>query len=420
MAGASFVEHLSTLCAESFQARPPDGLVDLLLTTGRAFVIFDGLDELPDVSGRANVVSAVEAFATAYPNTRILVTSRLIGYEHAQLDPGLFTTLRILPFDDDEVLEYARTFFKLDGSINLSSRPSVALAFFETTGTISDLRSNPLLLALLCNLYRATGYQELPRSRPAVLEKCALVLFDRWDRHRGIGKVRFEEEFAPTIAHLAYVMFTDVRFSDGISERDLLAVALQFLHPSRFANEDEARTFCWSLIEHCRDRAWVFSNVVSAGSIDDPQYHFTHRTFLEYFTASHIVRRHMVTERIMPLLEGPIKTLAWGLVPLLVFQILARNFDDEADRAVAHLLSSPTDNASRGRVVRFLVDVIRNIPLQPATVTAIVEKAAEFATDPGADRGPIAAFNSALNDVEKVAPENRAAFAEACLHAGWS
>ena len=67
---AGHIEHtLSTL----YQCDPPVGLVERLLLTGRAVVIFDGLDELLDTSRRRDVSDRLEQFCSAYPaNARCL------------------------------------------------------------------------------------------------------------------------------------------------------------------------------------------------------------------------------------------------------------------------------------------------------------------------------------------------------------
>lgn len=66
-------------------------------------VIFDGLDELIDISLRRDVVQAVEGFAYRYPTVQIIVTSRRIGYEDAPLDPDLFPVAQLMELDDGRV-----------------------------------------------------------------------------------------------------------------------------------------------------------------------------------------------------------------------------------------------------------------------------------------------------------------------------
>ena len=50
---------------------------------------------------------------------------------------------------------------------------------------VSDLRSNTLMLSLMCNIYRQENY--IPENRPKIYQKCAEMLFKKWDKHRGIN-----------------------------------------------------------------------------------------------------------------------------------------------------------------------------------------------------------------------------------------
>ena len=339
-------------------------------------MIFDGLDELLDTSLRRKVVQAVEAFTNAYTNTPTLVTARQVGYELAPLDAATFTALQIQPFDQNDVKRYVDSWFLLDESVpSTSERRAVADRFLTSSDTVRDLRSNPLLLALLCNLFKATGYQDMPRSRPAILEKCSLVLFDRWDRHRGIGDIDFERDFEPIVAFIAFTIFTDKRFVNGISEPQLIELTVQYLWPRRFSTEDGARSFARSFVEHCRGRAWVFSDVGT--TVDgEPIYQFTHRTFMEYFTALYIVRNLRIPERIFEILGPHILASDWGLVPLLTVQILARRFDDAADDIVLEVITlASSHQEAEEQTAMFLGEILRNIPLGSAARVLIKEYA---------------------------------------------
>ena len=391
----SFVEYIERLAEDSFQAKPPPGLIEFLLLTGRALVVFDGLDELLDASLRRKVVNAVEAFANTYINTPTLVTARQVGYELAPLDAATFTTLQIQPFDQRDVKRYVDSWFLFDESMpSTSERRSIADTFLVSSETVQDLRSNPLLLALLCNLFKATGYQDLPRSRPAILEKCSLVLFDRWDRHRGIGDVDFEQDFEPIVAFIAYTLFTDKRFVDGISKPHLIELTVQYLWPRKFSTESGARSFARSFVEHCSGRAWVFSDV--GATVDgEPIYQFTHRTFIEYFTALYIVRSLRIPERIFGVLGPHIIASDWGLVPLLAVQILARRFDDAADDIVLEVITlASSHREAEEQATEFLGEMLRNIPLGSAARLLIKEyanaRSVDFASaGPSGDMGGI-------------------------------
>jgi predicted NACHT family NTPase len=87
----SVAGHIEHTLETFYQCPAPPGLVDLLLLTGRAVVIFDGLDELLDTSRRADVTTRVERFCAEYPLAPVLVISRQVGYDQARLDDSHFT-----------------------------------------------------------------------------------------------------------------------------------------------------------------------------------------------------------------------------------------------------------------------------------------------------------------------------------------
>ena len=132
----------------TYECRPPGGLVGCFLRAGEALVIFDGLDEFTDGPRRRGLSRRIELFCKAYPLVSVLVTSREIGYDRARLDGSQFTCYRLGEFGSPEVEEYARKWF---------ADPATAEAFLSGSADIGDLRSNPLLLSLMCSLYAGRG-----------------------------------------------------------------------------------------------------------------------------------------------------------------------------------------------------------------------------------------------------------------------
>jgi NACHT domain len=361
-----FEENIEHSLKARFHAAPPRGVVRFMLLSGRAFIIFDGLDELLVTSLRRHIVDSIEGFAASYPNVSIVVTSRIVGYDQAPLDPAVFATYRILPFAKEEVEKYSFSWFTLDKWAGEPGNPyDRHVAFMRTSSTVSDLRSNPLLLALLCNLYKATGYQELPRSRPAVLEKCALMLFDRWDRHRSIGNIDFERDFQPVVAWLAFKIFSDQALAAGVPETRFISLAVEFLYPARMHSEDSAIAFSRSLLDHCKGRAWVLTDIGTTSS-GEPIYQFTHRTFLEYYAALHVFRRFRTPEEVVRELRPYIEAAEWGLVPILAVQIMDRWLDGASDDVIAAVLQHrPSDLQQLTNTVLFTVEVLRTVAVGP-------------------------------------------------------
>jgi hypothetical protein len=101
---------------------------------GKAFVIFDGLDEVIDPAWRAEVTSIIELFCADFPASPVLVTSRLIGYSQAQLDRP--SSLRsIAAFRQDQVEEYIRKCFALEEEISPDEAARWTEAFTEESST---------------------------------------------------------------------------------------------------------------------------------------------------------------------------------------------------------------------------------------------------------------------------------------------
>ena len=185
--GMSIAQYIVSFIAEEFQLTPGEAQIEYLLLTGRAFVIFDGLDELLETHRRREMTNAVDNFAQLYGATRILVTSREVGYWDAPLNGAAFKVAMLESFSDDDVRVYAQNWFGLDKTLTESEQRRIAKAFYEESRSVADLRTNPLMLGLLCNVYRGIG--SIPTNRADLYEQCASLLFERWDASRGIKAV---------------------------------------------------------------------------------------------------------------------------------------------------------------------------------------------------------------------------------------
>ena len=212
----SVVGHIEHELETFYQDPAPPGLVDLLLLTGRAVVIFDGLDELLDTGRRADVTGRVEHFCREYPLVPVLVTSRVVGYDQVRLNDHEFTCYRLGGFGNAEVAEYAGKWFDQDSD----ARPDDAGTFLAESEGVRDLRSNPLLLSLMCILYRGAGW--LPRNRADVYRQCADLLFQRWDARRRIHQeLRAGHLIEPVLRDVAWRLFAQDSPQPTVSERRL-------------------------------------------------------------------------------------------------------------------------------------------------------------------------------------------------------
>lgn len=334
--GYSIVQFLDAVANSHYQVSPPRGAFEYMLLNGRAMVIFDGLDELIDTHHRREISADIESFCHLYPAVPVLVTSREVGYEQAPLDETRFLAYRLAPFDSSQVRQYARMWFAADGELPPVQQGQKADSFLKESEAVSDLRANPLMLALMCNLYRGDNY--IPRNRPDVYEKCATMLFDRWDKSRGIlAPLAFEAHINPAMKYLAHWIYSDEKLQAGVTEQKLVAKATDYLSMRRFEDPDEAEQAARGFIEFCRGRAWVFTDTGTTKD-GDRLYQFTHRTFLEYFTAAHLVRVNPTPSALISVLMPRIEAREWDVVAQLSFQLQNKQVEGAADELLRALL----------------------------------------------------------------------------------
>jgi hypothetical protein len=333
----SIVDWIEGTSNSDYQTPPPPGAVAHLLAAGRAAVIFDGLDELLDTSHRRVITSDIETFAARFVAAPILVTSRRVGYAQAPLDPRRFSMFRLNELNEKQIERYVKVWFGLRVELTRKAQEQMALDFLsDSKGTAEDLRTNTLMLGLLCNLYRGDGY--IPRHRPQVYEKCAVMLFERWDKGRRIHvQLEFERHLRPAMQHLAYWIYSNPALRGGVTEKDLVTRATEFLQDRRFDDPDDARAEACRFVEFCSGRAWVFTDTGTTPG-GERLYQFTHRTFLEFFAAEHLVRSCRTPDDLARVLRPHIAAGEWDVVAQLAYQLQDDNIDGAADELLSDLL----------------------------------------------------------------------------------
>lgn len=316
----------------------PSKAFHYLLTTGQAMIIFDGLDELLDTSYRQEIRNDIELFCQLYPSVPTLVTSREVGYEQAPLNEKMFEVYRLAPFDDEQIEDYVQKWFTIAEAENISTirRQGLAEKFLEDSSIVPDLRSNPLMLALLCTIYREEGY--IPRYRPDVYEKCAVMLFERWDKGRNIYTPPLPEEHVrPLLEYLAHWIYANPQLRAGLTETALQTKAAAYLHEALYEDRVKAERVAREFVQFCTGRAWVF---IDTGTQRDGEnlYQFAHATFLEYFAASHLVRASSSPSSLLKVLMPHIARREWDLMAQLAFQLYSKQNTGASDKLLIGLI----------------------------------------------------------------------------------
>lgn len=421
----SILDFIETVANSDYQVKPPVNAVKYLLLNGRAMVLFDGLDELLDASYRQRIASDIESFCRTFPSVPVLVTSREIGYLQAPLDETMFEVARLAPFNEQQVQEYVKKWFSVGGEFTAEHQRERVASFLDESERVSDLRSVPLLLALMCNIYRGAGY--IPKNRPDVYAKCAEMLFERWDKARGIAvPLPFDAHLRPAMMYLAHWLYTSGEVEPTVTEQQLVKEAAGYLLRRRFEDTDQATAAAREFVEFCRGRAWVFTDT---GLLKDgePLYQFTHRTFLEYFTAAHLVRTAEGVKNLTENLLPHIKRGEWEVVAQLSCQIEDRQREGAGDEILSFLVeaSKTPQIIERWNLMTFAVRTLEHIVPSPRVVRSLVASLVQHTIEyhKGLGAGVETQPNSPTQNAPQpsweavlhIAPENRDCFAAAML-----
>jgi len=316
--------------------------------------VFDGLDEVVSEAVRIRVCQRLQDFLRHRPQDFVLVTSRYQGYgQKVDLGPG-YIQFHVQPLKPDQVEAFVDKWFSAayrqlyrdkpkaqkEATADAGNLKRILNQEEYTIGGLRELRTNPLLLTVVCLVYHQE--HSLPRGRAALYEKCVTVLLESWrkglyDRQR--AKTYDPRAAQRVLAQLAWWMHCqgegeagrkDEREEDrrgspsaGIEEM-AKAVAKPLAETADGAGLGRDGT---RFIERMRDESGILVTA-KPGCCS-----FLHLTFQEYLAATHAVEEGRSRE----LVERLDKSW-WHEVILLA---LARASGPFAKQFFAAFLDSP-------------------------------------------------------------------------------
>ncbi|MGE3440923.1 MAG: NACHT domain-containing NTPase, partial [Blastocatellales bacterium] len=281
--GKGFVPYLQD--AQTVHRLDQFRLDRVLQRRGGAILLLDGLDEIFDPNRRKDALKDIHRFSNEYPATRVIVTSRVIGYDQRQLADAGFRHFMLQDLDEAQIAEFLDRWygtFVSDLRDRAAKKERLSRAVSESRA-IRELAENPLLLTMMAILNLS---QELPRDRVKLYERASEVLLHHWDFERlGLkGSVEHREK-AEMLRRLADHMQNapaglkgNIIAGDDLKRifRDYLKNELELPNAYHATNE---------LVAQLRERNFILCHLGA------DNYAFVHRTLLEYFCASALVRR---------------------------------------------------------------------------------------------------------------------------------
>jgi predicted NACHT family NTPase len=288
---SNFLEFMD--CGSSWIGHLKKSKLHKYLQDNRAVVMFDGLDEVFEVQKRNRIVDQIHDFTQDYPTVKVIVTSRMIGYQQQRLKNAKFHHFMLQDFEPEQIQEFIQKWHELTFTDRLKKAGLERLdKAIRESRAIRELAGNPLLLTMMSILNRN---QELPRFRAKLYEEASKVLLHKWDfevkeelKNDKIDPRSIDEEVKQSICRrIAYKMQSSGKGLAGniISRDDLRQTIAESLSGLMGT---EATACAKLMVEQLRERNFILCFL---GGYNEDYFAFVHRTFLEYFCAWEFVRQ---------------------------------------------------------------------------------------------------------------------------------
>jgi hypothetical protein len=334
-------------------------LVDVL-TLGCAYVIFDGVDEIIDQAARRQYIRQIESFAQRFPLVPILATARRVGYSRASFRDETFKVLELDEFTDDQFTEYVDKWFSITGR-DVAERN----AFIHECRTVEDIRCNPLMLSLLCALYRARGH--IPRNRRQVYRDCSDLLFQRWDAMRHIEQPFDHRQYGQKLMQeLARFFYRSQSAQAGVEENQLVRIIGIFFRDTASIDPPEDEQRARQFLDFCADRAWLLSSKgYNARGIR--LFAFTHRTFMEYLAAEALVRNATSVDQISTEIVKAFDADPSSVLPDVMVQAADDKYERGAEQVLKDLFSRGGGASGKGdKFLSLCLRIVNSSPMSRA------------------------------------------------------
>lgn len=261
----------------------PSGWVHRCLRSGRALVLVDGVDELRPAK-RSQVRDWLRELHGAFPEVKVIVTSRPAAAEEGWLTAMGFTSVRLEQMGPEDVKtflgkwhEAARNADPLPCPVDaLPAAQRRLLKQLDSREHLRALAANPLLCAMLCalNIGRTS---HLPQNRMELYQAALGMLLELRDAEREITGIL-------TITEKS-VLLRDLAWRLTLGNRSQLSTQKVREHVERKVRSMPNTTAePGAIVTHLLERSGVVREP-APGQVD-----FVHRTFQEYLAGAEAIQ----------------------------------------------------------------------------------------------------------------------------------
>jgi len=312
--------------------------IEKILKSGKAIVLFDGLDEVSNESEkRRKVIRAVTDFTNQYDLNQFIITCRIAAtdylFEH-------FTYVEIADFYEEQISIFVTKWF----AANRVRRDQFLKEFKkEENRRLGELAQVPLLLALLCLVFDQTG--KFPTKKAELYAEAFDILLEKWDKSRHVERDKVYHNLSvgrkkQMFAQIAYRTFEKGEYL--FPQQQLEKWIINYL--IKLTSDKEPEDINGKeILKAIEAQHGIFAE--RAVGI----YSFSHLTFQEYFTAKFIVDNYQ-RGTIEGLVNNHLTDDRWHEVFLIIASML-----ENAD----HFLELFKTAIDRLLVDGNLIDVVR-------------------------------------------------------------
>ncbi|NES45242.1 HEAT repeat domain-containing protein, partial [Moorena sp. SIO2C4] len=289
----SLIDYARVFAENTMSVKPlPVGFFEHWLSDGRALILLDGLDEVPEEAKRNDVVRRIENFLGQFDRNRAIITSRPAGYRRDFFHTEEFPHYQIEPFDDQKISAFIDNWYnsRFQDQAEAERRKQSLRKALDEHDRIKLLARNPLLLTIIALIHR---YQAvLPKERFDLYNCAVKTLLTSWDANKeissqGLFKYLDLYDLRRLMELLAYWIHTqgNVGNNEGgtlINQDELIDQLSQQIKTLKqvqlYQAEEEAEAF----VTLIRDRTGLLNEQ------GQNCYGFVHKTFQEYLCAEEI------------------------------------------------------------------------------------------------------------------------------------
>ncbi|MFI6149430.1 NACHT domain-containing protein [Streptomyces sp. NPDC051109] len=341
----------------------PPGWAEELMSSGRALVLVDGVDEVPQRL-RTRTETWLRSLISAFPRARYVVTTRPSAVPEGWLAGQGFVLHSLLPMEREDIRAFVAHWHTAARAENGPAGEDIdayEASLLEAVGSRRDLgrlATSPLMCALLCALNRDRRMQ-LPRARKELYDAALDMLLVRRDTEReisGVEGVRLtRDEQILLLQRLAYWLIRNGQVETSRDEAvEMVAEWLDAMPQVR--DQGSAR----QVFQHLLIRSGLLREPVK-GAVD-----FVHRTFQDYLGA-----KAAVESRDFGVLVKNAQDDTWDDV---VRMAVGHARPDERSRILRGLLKRADKvKGSRSRLVLLAAACLEHAPELEPSIRAEIE-----------------------------------------------